>query len=191
MTRITLAALAALLANPVLAQSVIVTTPTPLAPATPPIAAVPTIVYVPAISTDPRDSEYLSHIARGTLYERQIAALALQNSRRDDIRAYATLLIADHDAYTRALVDLAALKGIELPTTMTRDDQVRLNSMTNQTTSVADGSFVEEAIRVNAEDRRLAAEAAARTPDPDVRAFLVRFEPVDAVHERMALTLRR
>lgn len=137
------------------------------------------------------DRQFLIKDAQGGAYEIAIAALAQQRTSREDIRAYASRVIADHAIYNQALQELGRAKGIELPADMTAEDRVRLNGLNVYTGSTADRSFIEEAIRINAEDKQGAAEEAARTSDPDIRAFLRKFEAVDAEHERMALALRR
>lgn len=137
------------------------------------------------------DRQFLVKDAQGGAYEIAIAALAQQRTSRDDVRAYASRVIADHAQYNQALQDLARAKGVELPTAMTAEDRVRLNGLNVYSGNTADRSFIEEAIRINAEDRQDAADEAARTADPDIRAFLNKFEAVDAEHERLALALRR
>lgn len=137
------------------------------------------------------DHQFLVKGAQGAAYELAIAALAQQRTSREDVRAYASRLIADHAAYNQALHELARAKGVELPADMTADDRVRLNSINSQAGSTADRSFIEEAARINAEDGQEAVEEAARTADPDIRAFLRKFEAVDAEHGRLALALRR
>ncbi len=137
------------------------------------------------------DRQFLVKDAQGGAYEIAIAALAQQRSSHADVKAYASRVITDHAAYNQALHELASAKGVALPTTVTANDQVRLNTMNAQAGSTADASFIEEATRVNAEDKQDAAEEAARTADPDIKAFLHKFEAVDAEHERLALALRR
>ena len=187
MTRILTAAAAALLlaslAGPLAAQTTLDQTNT--VPAT---TAGPEPKPAPITNTD---RQFLVRNAQGGAYEIAIAALAQQRTSREDIRAYASRIIADHATYNQALLELGRAKGIELPTDMTAEDRVRLNGINVYTGSTADRSFIEEAIRVNAEDKQDAAEEAAKTPDPDIRAFLRKFEAVDAEHEQMALALRR
>ncbi len=151
---------------------------------------VPSVAQTAAPITN-TDHQFLVKDAQGSAYEVAIAALAQQRSSRGDVKAYASRLLTDHAAYNQALQELANAKGVTLPTTMTADDQVRLNSMNSQAGSTADASFIEEATRINAEDKQDAAEEAAKTADPDIKAFLRKFEPVDAEHERLALALRR
>ena len=187
MTRILTAAAAALLlaafAGPLAAQTTLDQTTTVL-------ATVPGPEPKPAPITN-TDRQFLVKDAQGGAYEIALAALAQQRTSREDIRAYASRIIADHARSNQALQELARVKGVELPTEMTAEDRVRLNGVNSYSGSTADRSFIEEAIRINAEDKQDAADEAAKTPDPDIRAFLRKFEAVDAEHERMALALRR
>ena len=137
------------------------------------------------------DREFLTKDAQGGAYEIAIAALTQQRTSREDVQAYASRVIADHAAYNQALKELAAAKGVELPTEMTASDRTRLNGINIESGSTADQSFILEAIRINAEDKQDAAAEVAKTADPDIRAFLRKFEAMDAEHERMALALRR
>jgi len=137
------------------------------------------------------DRQFLIQDAQGSAYEIAIAALAQKRSSNDNVKAYASRIVTDHATYNQALQELAQAKGLTLPTTMTADDQVRLNSINSQSGSTADRSFIEEAVRVNAEDKQTAAKEAASTADPDIKAFLRKFEAMDREHEQMALALRR
>ncbi len=152
--------------------------------------AMPTMAQTVAPLTN-TDIQFLMKDAQGSAYEIAIAALAQQRSSRDDVKAYASRIIKDHTAYNQALHELAEAKGIELPTTLTAEDQIRLNSINSQVRGTADASFIEEATRINAEDKQDSAEEAAKTADADIRAFISKFEAVDAEHERLALALRR
>ena len=187
MIRILTAAAAALLltasAGLLMAQTTLDQTTT--VPAT---APGPEPKAAPITSTD---HQFLVKDAQGGAYEIALAALAQQRTSREDVRAYASRIIADHAIYNQALQELGRAKGVELPTDMTAEDRVRLNSINSQTGSTADRSFIEEAIRINAEDKQDAADEVAKTPDPDIKAFLQKFEVVDAEHERMALALHR
>ena len=187
MTRILTVAAATLLlaafAGPLAAQTTLNQTTT--VPAT---APGPQPKPAPITNTD---HQFLVKDAQGGAYEIALAALAQQRTSREDIKAYASRIIADHYTYSQALQELARAKGVELPTDMTASDRVRLNGINVYTGSTADRSFIEEAIRINAEDKQDAAKEVATTSDPDIRSFLQKFESLDAEHERMALALRR
>jgi len=159
-------------ALPVSAQSAMPTTPSP------------------AGITD-SDRQFMMQDASGGFYEIAIAALAQERASRDAIKAYAAMLIRDHADYNAALQQLAASKGVTLPTGMTAEDRTKLNGMNLQGGSTLDRSFILEAIRINDEDRKAAQDEAAATSDPDIKAFLQKFAAMDAKHEQGAKALQR
>ena len=137
------------------------------------------------------DRQFMMLDASGGIYEINLAALAQQRSSRDDVKAYAAMLIQDHAEYNAALQRLAAAKGVTLPTTMSPDDQKNLNGINLQGGSTFDRSFILEAIRINDEDRKSAADEAAATSDPDIKAFLQKYAAMDARHEQAAKALQK
>lgn len=145
----------------------------------------------PTAATSAQDRQFLVQDAQGGLYEIAIARLAQQRSSRDDVKAYAARVVSDHTTYNEALQALARSKGIPLPTTMTAEDQAKLSRMESATGAFPDAMFIQEATRINDEDKKAAGEEKARTTDPDIRTFLGKFESMDAEHERMALALRK
>ncbi len=145
----------------------------------------------PTAATSAQDRQFLVQDAQGGLYEIAIARLAQQRSSRDDVKAYAARVVSDHTTYNEALQALARSKGISLPTTMTAEDQAKLSRMESATGAFPDAMFIQEATRINDEDKKAAGEEKARTTDPDIRTFLGKFESMDAEHERMALALRK
>ncbi len=137
------------------------------------------------------DRQFMTQDATGGFYEIAIAALAQERSSRDDIKAYAAMLIRDHAEYNAALQQLASSKGVSLPIGMTADDRAKLNGMNLQGGSTLDRSFILEAVQINDEDRKAAQDEAAATSDPDIKAFLQKFSAMDAKHEQGAKALQK
>ena len=54
-----------------------------------------------------------------------------------------------------------------------------------------DAAFLEETVRIKAEDVRAFRREAARTANPQIRSFVMRFLPVDEKHEAGARELRK
>ena len=156
-----------------------------------PAAAQTTLPAPTAAAASAQDRQFMAQDAQGGLYEIAIARLAQQRSSRDDVKAYAARVVADHATYNDALQALARSKGIALPTAMTAEDQARLTLMESATGAFPDAMFIQEVTRINEEDKKAAGEEKARTSDPDIKAFLGKFETMDAEHERMALALRK
>ena len=137
-----------------------------------------------------QDKQFLTDDAQGSAYELAIANLTLHRTSRKDVKAYAAKVVADHKVYNQALQELAASKGVTLPTTMNAADQKRYATLDSRLGRTADDTFIKEAIRINADDKKTSAQEASSTMDPDIKAFLSKFEATDAAHEKMALALR-
>ena len=141
-----------------------------------------------AAPIDEADRAYLTDAAQGSAYGLAIASAA-QKSDRADVRAYSERLVRDHTAYNTALRALAQSKGVNLPEGMKASDQAKVASMAQG--NMGNSAFIEESARINADDRKTSAAEAARTKDADIKAFLKKFESVDAEHERMANALNK
>jgi putative membrane protein len=136
------------------------------------------------------DKQFLIMDAQGSAYEMSIAALAQARSSRDDIKAYAARILQDHANEGADMQRLAMSKHVTLPTEMTADDRAKLNGMNLQSGSTLEHSFILEAIRINAEDKKDTQAELAATSDPDIKAFLQRYAATDAQHESMARALQ-
>ena len=137
------------------------------------------------------DRSFLQHESQGASYELALAQLAAQKATRDDVKSYAQEVIADHDQANAALTQLAQSKGVSLPTGMSSDDQTRLAGLKNLQGQDFDRSFVREAVRVNAEDKRDFSKEAKATHDPEIRAYVKQFSAMDRKHAAGAKQLQR
>jgi len=137
------------------------------------------------------DRQFMILDATGGVYEISLATLAQERSSRDDIKAYAAMLVRDHAEYNGALQQLGRSKGVTLPTGISPDDRTKLNGINLQGGSTFDRSFILEAIRINGEDKKAAQDEAAATSDPDIKAFLQKYAAMDARHEQAARALQR
>ena len=136
------------------------------------------------------DKAFLVNEAQGSEYEKALAQLAQQKATRPDVKAYADRLVSDHAAQNAALAKLTAAKGVTPPVGMADADHSRLADLANQGGPAFDAAFAEEAVRINAEDKKAADAERSATGDADIKAFLGQFESMDAAHEQAALALR-
>ena len=134
----------------------------------------------------PFDQLFLRHEATGSAYELAIAQLAQARSARDDVKSYAGLLVNDHEAYAAALRDLAQQKGVTLPPGPTSQGTAKRDSLAALHGAEFDRAFIREARRVNGSDMSGFRQEASRTTDPDIRAFVAKYLPMDEAHARAA-----
>jgi putative membrane protein len=142
-----------------------------------------------AMAAAPFDELFVRYEARRSLYEAAFARLGQSRATLPEIRAYAAMLINDHEAYNAALRDLAESKGIAVPSNMATNDQNRLDQLAARRGAAFDSAFIREARRVNGEEMRAFRKEASRTVDPDVRSFVTRFLVVEEKHDAGARAL--
>ena len=156
------------------------------------LAAAVMLVASPALAAlSASDRSFLQHEAQGAAYELALAQLAAQKATREDIKAYAQHILADHDQANAALEQLAQSKGVSLPKTLSNDDQTRLAGLRNLQGHEFDRSFVNEAVRINQEDKRDFAKEAKMTHDPEVRAYVKQSSAMDQKHADEARQLQK
>lgn len=137
------------------------------------------------------DKAFLDKDAAGAVYELESARLATSKAARDDVKTYAKMLVDDHESYNTALRQLGKDVGVDLPTQMDAADAARLSKLKDASGPAFDAAYLEEAIRINAEDKRDAERERAGTKNEAVKDFIEKFADVDAKHERLAKALNK
>ena len=149
-----------------------------------------TLVAAPAAAQlASADRDFLVQDAQGAAYELELAKLAVDRASREDVKAYARRLVADHDGYNAALQALGREKGVTLPTDLTTASTVKLTALKALSGALFDKAFIEEAARVNADDVQEADRERKGTRDEAIKAFLAKFTAMDAEHASLARTL--
>jgi putative membrane protein len=147
------------------------------------------LAYGKALAATPFDEQFMRFEAEGSTYELAFARLGEARAVRPDVRAYASMVVNDHEAYNGALRDLAKLKRIVIPSSMDGEGERRLGRLANMRGAKFDAAFVREARRVNGENIRELRMEASQTTDPDIQRFVKRFLKVDEKHEADARAL--
>lgn len=142
----------------------------------------------------PRQSEldrlYVTESAQGGLAEVQIARVALQRSRDNDVKQYAQQMIQEHTPVNQQLVQLANQKGITPPTTVGPKYQAAIARLSQFSGRDFDQAYKEEAgINLHMEYLVVQRRQSQLGQDSDLRAFAVRNIPVAQRHLQMAQRL--
>ncbi len=100
------------------------------------------------------DREFLTTAIQAGLAEVQLARLALDNARDEDVRGFAERMVEDHTAANQQLVSLAETAGMTPPTAM---DQ-RHQDLHRQLSELAGAEFDRQYMQGQVEDHRTAVE---------------------------------
>ncbi len=144
-----------------------------------------------AAAINEADKKFLTDDEQGARYELALAQMAQQKATRPEVKAYAARLVKDHETQNPALEKLVASQGVTPSVGMKDEDQTRLNELSNQAGPAFDGKFVDEAVRVNAKDKKAGDQEKSSTSDADIKAFLNQFASMDSEHEKAALALQQ
>ncbi len=135
------------------------------------------------------DKAFLAKDSRGATYELKSAALAATKAKRQDVKSYAQKLVHDHQTYNAALQKLGTDEGITLPTEPDAADKAKMAELEALNGEAFDTLYIQEALRINSEDKMDADKEKAATKSATVKAFIAKFADMDAEHERLARTL--
>lgn len=140
-----------------------------------------------SMMTSDTDKQFLMDTAKGSVYDRATAELAVQKAGSKSVQRYALRLMDDHNRLNKMLLIQANKRGLVLPLTMSSDDQTKLqNLMANNAGSDFDRAYLKEAVEINAEDVRKGNEAINASKDQQFRGLMRDFVATEQKHLDMA-----
>ena len=129
-----------------------------------------------------RDGKFLRTEIQGASYELAIAKLAQQKATAPDIKAYAEMVVSDHEQLNSELKQIASAKGVTLPADMTGKQKSNLQRLQTKTGAAFDTAYKQETIRINAEDKKDDQKEMDGVTDTDLRGFVQKLQNADTKH---------
>jgi putative membrane protein len=142
-----------------------------------------------AMAAAPFDEVFVRSEAQRSLYELAISRMGQSRASNPEVRAYAATVVNDQEAFDAALRELAAAKGIAVPSSIAANDQKRIDRLADNHGTSFDSAFIKEAQHINSDEVRSLRRAASRMVDSDIRNFVTRFLEVDEKHDAQAKAL--
>lgn len=142
-----------------------------------------------AVAAAPVDDLFARTEAQRSLYELAISRMGQSRASSPEVRAYAATVVNDQEAFDAALRELAAAKGIAVPSSIAANDQKRVDRLAAIHGTSFDSAFIREVQRINSHEVRNLRREASRTVDSDIGNFVTRFLEVDEKHEAQAKAL--
>lgn len=137
------------------------------------------------------DKAFLTKEARGAAYELDIGKMAVKKAARPDVKSYVEKLVHDHEDYNAALEKLGKDQGLTLSTEPDAADKAHLDDLAALDGAAFDTLFVEQAVQVNAEDKKDGAAEKEETKNQAIQAFMQKFSSMDEEHEKLAKALEK
>ena len=140
------------------------------------------MAHVAKAQTDPDTTakHFLIMASIGNLQEVNSGQLAEQRGTRADVRSFGKMMITDHTQAQQNLIQLAKMKGYNLPPEATGGIQADLN-LKNATTAF-DRLYVHNMLADHRNTVQMFANYAVTGKDPDVRLFAQQTLPTLKAH---------
>lgn len=129
------------------------------------------------------DQKFLKFAAESSMLEIQASQVAVQKAQHPDVKAFATMMVADHTKVDAELKALAATKGYTLPTELSGGKKRTLDGLNKKTGHDFDEEYADE-IAVDAHEDAVDAfkDAADDAKDAEIKAFAAKTLPSLQAH---------
>jgi putative membrane protein len=118
-----------------------------------------------------KDGKFLDKAARGGLAEIKFSQEVDGRVKRDDVRDFAKMMIADHKDVNKNLTALADKMSIKLPTELFTDAQVALDKLKAAANEHIDKMYIDVMVQDHRKAVELFEERATNSQNADIKAF--------------------
>lgn len=96
-----------------------------------------------AATVNASDEKFIKTAAESGMAEVKVATLGTQKAERADVKALATMLVADHTKVNEELAGLAKTKGVELSQVISADGADHFKALEKESGAAFDKAFLE------------------------------------------------
>lgn len=133
------------------------------------------------------DRQLMETMARAGIAEVEVGKIAESNAANPDVKKFARQMVEDHGKANRELEELAAKKGVKLPTEPDAGQRERIADVKGQSGAAFDQAYVDDAaIKDHLAAKELFEKTAKNAEDLDLRAYAQKNLPVIDHHLEMA-----
>lgn len=137
------------------------------------------------------DRKFVEKAAGSGMFEVQVAQLAATKAADANVKSFASMLVDHHTAANNELVQLANMKGIELPAGPPRGMRKDIEKLGKKNGADFDKAFLKDVgIDAHKKDIKLFEHASKDLKDPQLKAFAAKTLPVLRQHLQAAENLR-
>ena len=122
--------------------------------------------------TTPGDKQFLVQTAQGSIADYANGAAAVNRATNPAVRQLGVWQMGDHDRLNISIFALSAVRGVNLPLTMTAAESSDLTTLTAKQGMAFDRAWLQQAIKTNKQDIQDAQKEAAATTDPEIQPLV-------------------
>jgi len=134
----------------------------------------------------PEDASFVREAVQAGLAEAKMGNLAVQNAQDQNVKTFAQKLARDHTAANQELQQIAAQKGMQLPTVIDAREMLTLKRLSSLSGTEFDRAFAQDAVKAHEQAVKIFQKEAQTGQDPELKAFAQKNLPTLREHLAMA-----
>ncbi|BAY18232.1 outer membrane protein [Anabaenopsis circularis NIES-21] len=135
------------------------------------------------------DRQFINEAAQGGLAEVQLGQLASQRAANNAVKQFGLRMVKDHTQVNTQLKQLAARKGVKLPTTLNGENQQLQQRLSKLSGANFDREYMTHMVQDHQKDVSAFQTEAQQGQDPDVKAFASQTLPTLEEHLQQARSI--
>lgn len=136
------------------------------------------------------DKEFMTKAAQGSMFEVTLGQQVAANASHPDVKAFGHRMVVDHGKAHEELKQIAANKGLTLPTQLKDDHQEDVSEMARLSGPKLDAEYTEEMVEDHENDVKEFREATREVKDPELRAWAAKTLPILEQHLEQARQIK-
>jgi len=131
---------------------------------------------------DDNTKDFAKEAATGGMMEVELGNIAMKNSATQQVKDFGKMMVDDHTKLNNQLKDLATKKNVDLPTTVTNDQQKEIDKLSKKTGANFDKDYVDIMIDDHKKDISAFKKAGDKLSDSDFKTFIMNALPTLQKH---------
>jgi putative membrane protein len=137
------------------------------------------------------DRKFVQEAAGSGMFEVQVSQLAATKAVDPNVKSYASMLVDHHTAANNELIQLANMKGVELPAAPPRGLRKEIEKIGKKSGADLDKEYIKEVgIKAHEKDIKMFEKASKDLKDPQLKAFADKTLPTLRQHLAAAQALQ-
>lgn len=142
-----------------------------------------------AVDNDTKD--FAKEAATGGMMEVQLGNIAMKNSVTQSVKDFGKMMVDDHTKINDQLKDLASKKNVDLPATVTSDQQKEIDKLSKKTGTDFDKAYVSMMIDDHKKDIAAFKKNGDKLTDADFKTFIMNSLPTLQKHLDAVETIKK
>jgi putative membrane protein len=132
------------------------------------------------------DQKFAKKAAAGGMFEVKLGEVAIKNAAAADVKAFGTMMVADHGKAGDELKGIADKQDIKLPAALPEKLQAKMDKLSKLEGKEFDTAYVSEMVRDHEKDLAGFKEEAESGKDPELKAFATNTATMVEAHLKAA-----